>query len=65
MGETDGQVDNMEQNLELMLQCKYANREEEVARKMLTAYVKQLEKDASNCKSCLLSDRGLTVIAFS
>lgn len=30
MGETDRQVDNMEQSLELMLQCKYANWEEEV-----------------------------------
>lgn len=30
MGETDRQVDNMEQSLELMLQCKYAIWEEEV-----------------------------------
>lgn len=30
MGETDRQVDNMEQSLELMLQCKYANWQEEV-----------------------------------
>lgn len=30
MEETDGQVDNMEWSLESMLQCKYANREEEV-----------------------------------
>lgn len=30
MGENK-QVDNMEYSLELMLQCKYANREEDVA----------------------------------
>lgn len=30
MGKTNGQVDNVEQSLELMLQCKYVNQEEEV-----------------------------------